>query len=157
MKRAGVALAVLFWVSPAVADPLVLSCMPNKGYVNAYVWAFAPGGFPPSHLDSFRTLVRIGADEYELEAGHILQQSIREKTVRVHARQPLSAGETAELQIEAGSRNAARNSRRKFISAQAPATDAARRAAPSIEALTNARNAPEPLCRLHVFPSGGGS
>ncbi|HMN51039.1 MAG TPA: hypothetical protein PKB01_03130 [Xanthobacteraceae bacterium] len=100
MKRAGVALAVLFWVSPAVADPLVLSCMPNKGYVNAYVWAFAPGGFPPSHLDSFRTLVRIGADEYELEAGHILQQSIREKTVRVHARQPLSAGETAELQIE---------------------------------------------------------
>lgn len=97
------ALALLLLVAfPARADSLLLSCVPEENSslrAKAYIDGFARTG-GTDELDTFRALVRAGEDEYEFAAEHTKSSSFTDGKLSVHAVQPLSAGETAELKLE---------------------------------------------------------
>lgn len=92
-------LAVAFFGNAAHAA--LLKCEPEPGRLRAYVDGFGRGEDLPAGLETFRAFVRAGADEYEMFPEHMTGASLRGGVLRIEARRMLSAGEAAELSLEA--------------------------------------------------------
>jgi hypothetical protein len=103
MRRFLPALFLLAAASPA-ANAMVLSCFPagpkGQSKIEAYVDGFAEGDYPPQKIGAIRVLARMGEDVFEFFPEQTRELSLRDGVLRIHMRQPLSAGESAEIRFE---------------------------------------------------------
>jgi len=83
------------------ANAALLKCEPEPGRLRVYVDGFGRGEDLPAGLETFRAFVRAGTDEYEMFPEHMTGASLRGGVLRIEARRMLSAGEAAELSLEA--------------------------------------------------------
>ncbi len=95
---------LLFALPAQAADPMVLSCIPDRSPrtpgIDAYVDAFAEGEYPPKTVNTLRVLTRFGEDVYEFFPEQVKEIVLRDGALSIHMLQPLSAGETAEMRFE---------------------------------------------------------